>query len=157
MIQNTKHNVAAIMPREIRLTSTVIRHNPQFSRLVTIPLDKVAPWKLNETTVVEGRINGFELGRRSLKRWDDRNCWWIDLPDPLCKKAALKTGDKVMLTIRLASEELPVELTELLKRNSTAKVSWEKLTKAQARMLREEISAAKSSATRKRRAEKVLC
>jgi len=83
------------MPREIRLTSTVIRHNPQFSRLVTIPLDKVAPWKLNETTIVEGSINEVELGRRSLKRWDDRNCWWIDLPEPLCKKARLETGDKV--------------------------------------------------------------
>jgi hypothetical protein len=81
------------MPKEIRLTSTVIRHNPQSSRLVTIPLDKVAPWKLTETTVVEGSVNGVELGRRTLKRWDDRNCWWIDLPEPLCKKARLETGD----------------------------------------------------------------
>jgi hypothetical protein len=145
------------MPKVIELTSTVIRHNAQFSRLVTIPLDKVAPWKLTETTVVEGSINGVELGRRTLKRWDDRNCWWIDLPEPLCKKAGLETGDKVTLAIRLASEELPKELTELLKRNSTAKMSWEKLTKAQQRMLREEIFAAKSSATRTRRAEKILC
>jgi len=145
------------MPREIRLTSTVIRHNPQFSRLVTIPLDKVAPWKLNETTIVEGSINEVELGRRSLKRWDHRNCWWIDLPEPLCKKAGLETGDKVTLAIRLASEDLPNELTELLKKNSTAKASWEKLTKAQQRMLREEIFAAKSSVTRTRRAEKILC
>ena len=145
------------MPREIRLTSTVIRHNPQFSRLVTIPLDKVAPWKLNETKVVEGSINGVEFGRRSLKRWDDRNCWWIDLPEPLCKKAGLETGDKVTLVIRLASEDLPNELTELLKRNSIAKASWEKLTKARQRILREEIFAAKSTATRTRRAEKILC
>lgn len=92
-----------------------------------------------------------------LKRWDDRDCWWIDLPEPLCKKAGLETGNKVTLVIRLASEDLPNELTELLKRNSTAKTSWEKLTKAQQRMLREEIFAAKSSATRIRRAEKILC
>jgi hypothetical protein len=144
------------MPREIRLTST-IRHNPQFSRLVTIPLDKLAPWKLNETTVVEGSINGVELGRRSLKRWDDRNGWWIDLPEPLCKKAGLETGDKVTLAIRLASEELPIELTELLKRNSLRKRVGKNLTKAQQRMLREEIFAAKSSATRTRRAETTLC
>ena len=117
----------------------------------------LAKWKLNETTVVEGSINGVEFGRRSLKRWDDRNCWWIDLPEPLCKKAGLETGDKVTLVIRLASEDLPNELTELLKRNSIAKASWEKLTKARQRMLREEIFAAKSTATRTRRAEKILC
>jgi hypothetical protein len=152
-----KRYLVLVMPREIRLTSTVIRHNPQFSRLVTIPLDKVAPWKLNETTIVEGSINEVELGRRSLKRWDDRNCWWIDLPEPLCKKAGLETGDKVTLVVRLASEDLPNELTEVLKKNQTAKASWEKLTKAQQRMLREEIFAAKSSATRTRRAEKILC
>jgi hypothetical protein len=129
---------------------------PQFSRLVTIPLEKIAPWKLTETTVVEGEINGTPLGRRSLKRWDDRNCWWIDLPDPLCRKAELDTGDEVELTIRLASEELPEELALLLRTNRTAKGNWEKLTVAQQRMLREEILAAKSSETRARRASKVL-
>ena len=144
-------------PKTISVTSTIIRHNPQFSRLVTIPLDKVAPWKLNETTVVEGTINGVEIGRRSLKRWDDRNCWWIDLPDPLCKKIGLETGDEVKLSIRLASEDLPDELKELLRKNAISKSRWEKLTRAQQRMLREEIFAAKSSATRIRRAEKILC
>ena len=95
------------MPRQIKLTSTVIRHHPQFSRLVTIPLDIVAPWKLSQTTVVEGTINGTELGRRSLKRWDERQCWWIDLPETLCKKAGLETNDEVRLVLRLASDELP--------------------------------------------------
>jgi Bacteriocin-protection, YdeI or OmpD-Associated/Domain of unknown function (DUF1905) len=143
-------------PKEITITSTVTRHNPQFSRLVTIPLDVVAPWKLSGTTVVEGTINGNEIGRRSLKRWDDRNCWWIDLPEPLCKKAKLETGDKVTLKIRLASENLPEELKRLLKDVPVAKNKWDKLTVAQQRMLREEIFAAKNSETRTRRARKVL-
>jgi antitoxin component of MazEF toxin-antitoxin module len=129
---------------------------PQFSRLVTIPLEKIAPWKLTETTVVEGEINGTPLGRRSLKRWDDRNCWWIDLPAAICKKAKLETGDDVELTIRLASEDSPEELTHLLKTNRVAKANWEKLTTAQQRMLREEIWAGKSTETRARRAGKVL-
>lgn len=124
--------------------------------IVTIPLEKIAPWKLVETTVIEGEINGISLGRRSLKRWDARNCWWIDLPEPLCKQAKLETGDKVELRIRLASEELPQELTHLLETNSVAKDNWAKLTTAQQRMLREEIYAAKSSETRSRRAAKVL-
>ena len=144
-------------PTPIDVTSTVIRHNPQFSRLVTIPLDKVAPWKLDQTTVVDGTINGIDLGRRSMKRWDERQCWWIDLPDPLCKKVKIDVGDKVELNLTLASEELPEELKTLLSKNQGAKARWEKLTSAQQRMLREEIFAAKSSETRKRRAEKVLC
>jgi Bacteriocin-protection, YdeI or OmpD-Associated/Domain of unknown function (DUF1905) len=143
-------------PKQITVTSTVSRHHPQFSRLVTIPLDVVASWELSETTVIEGTINDTELGRRAMKRWDDRNCWWIDLPEPLCKRAKLETGDEVTLKIRLASEDLPVELKELLATSSKAKANWEKLTKAQQRMLREEIFAGKSSETRTRRVKKVL-
>ena len=142
--------------KEITVTSKVIRHNPQFSRLVTIPLDKIEPWKLTGTATVEGTINDTDLGRRSLKRWDERKCWWIDLPEPLCKKARLETGDEVQLTIHLASEDLPDELTDLLKNNSAAKANWEQLTQPQQRMLREDVFAAKSSATRRRRAERLL-
>ena len=80
----------------------------------------------------------------------------FDLPEPLCKRARLETGDEVTLKIRLASADLPDELTELLEKSPTAKANWEKLTKAQQRMLREEILAAKSSETRSRRAKKVL-
>ena len=144
------------MKKQISVVTKVIRHNPQFSRLVTIPLDKIEPWKLDGTSTVEGTINGTELGRRSLKRWDERNCWWIDLPDPLCKKAGLEVGDEATLTIRLASEDLPEELRELLESNSVAKANWEKLTQPQQRMLREDVFAAKTSATRRRRAEKSL-
>jgi len=142
--------------KHITITSIITRHHPQFSRLVTIPLDVVAPWKLSDTTVIEGTINDTELGRRSMKRWDDRQCWWIDLPEPLCKRAKLETGDEVTLKIRMASEDLPDELTELLAKSSKAKANWEMLTKAQQRMLREEIFAGKSSETRSRRAKKVL-
>lgn len=142
--------------KEITVTSKVMRHNPQFSRLVTIPLDKIGPWKLTGTTTVEGTINDIDLGRRSLKQWEERKCWWIDLPEPLCKKAKLETGDEVQLTIRLASEDLPDELKDLLKNNSAAKANWEKLTQPQQRMLREDIFAAKTSATRRRRAERLI-
>lgn len=142
--------------KEIVVTTTVTRHNPQFSRLVTIPLAKVAPWKLTGTMVVEGEINGTPLGRRSLKRWDERECWWIDLPDPLCKKARIEMGDEVKLVIRLASEDLPDELKHLLDSNAKAAAKWKSMTAAQQRMLREEIFAAKTSATRTKRAEKWL-
>lgn len=142
--------------KEITVSSKVIRHHPQFSRLVTIPLETIAPWKLTATTTVEGTINGIELGRRSLKLWDERKCWWIDLPDPLCKKVKIDVGNNVKLTIRLASEELPQELQQLLKENPVANKNWSKLTAAQQRMLREEIFAAKTPSTRLKRATKAL-
>lgn len=142
-------------PKQITITSTVTRHHPQFARLVTIPLETVAPWKLSDTTVIEGTINDTDLGRRSLKRWDDRKCWWIDLPEPLCKRAKLETGDEVTLKIRLASEDLPDELSQVLK-DRKARAKWDTLTQAQQRMLREDIYAAKSSEARTRRATKVL-
>ena len=142
--------------KTIEVTTTVTRHMPQFSRLATIPLEKVAPWKLAVTTVVEGTINGVEVGRRSMKRWDDRNCWWIDLPDALCKKLSIDDGDKVDLVLRLACEELPQELSDLLTTNKTAKSRWEEMTASQQRMLREEVYAAKSSEARTRRAAKYL-
>src|SRR5262249_8011784 len=142
--------------KEISVSTKVIRHHPQLSRLVTIPIEDVAKWKLTETTTVEGTIDGVELGRRSLKLWDERNCWWIDLPEPLCKKAKLETGDDVKLTIRLASEDLPQELEQLLRENATAKANWSKPTSAQQRMLRKDIFTAKTSTTRFKRAAKVL-
>jgi len=140
----------------ISFTSTVIRHHPQFSRLVTIPLKTIAPWKLQGTTVIEGTINGMSLGRRTIKRWDDRECWWIDLPETLCKKAKIDTGDEERVTISLAVEEMPEELNQLLITNKLAQARWEKLTEAQRRMARENVLAAKSSATRVRRAAAAL-
>ncbi len=143
-------------PKIIEVTTTVTRHMPQFSRLATIPLDRVSSWKRDATTVVEGTINGVELGRRSMKRWNERNCWWIDLPDALCKKVGIDDGDKVHLVLRLASEELPAELGDLLNNNRLAKTRWEKMTPSQQRMLREDVYAVKSSEARTRRAAKYL-
>jgi hypothetical protein len=37
------------------------------------------------------------IGRRSLKRWDDRNCWFMDLADAVCRKANVDTGERVNL------------------------------------------------------------
>ena len=144
------------MKKQISVVAKVIRHNPQFSRLVTIPLEEIEPWKLTGTTTVEGTINGTDLGRRSLKRWDERDCWWIDLPNPLCKKAKLETGDEVTLAIHPASEDLPEELQELLSTNLIAKALWDTLTKSQQRMLREDVFAIKTPAARRRRVEKLL-
>jgi hypothetical protein len=119
-------------------------------------MKKVDPWKLQGTTTVEVTMNGVNIGRRSLKRWEDRDCWWMDLSNEACRHAKVETGDAVKLSLKIASEELPEELAQIIKTNSTARARWENLTPAQQRMLREEILAAKQAGTRERRAARAL-
>jgi hypothetical protein len=60
----------------------------------------------------------------------------------MCERIGVHTGDRVDLSLRLASDELPDELATLLEDSRRAKAAWAKLTPAQQRMLREEIFAA---------------
>jgi hypothetical protein len=142
--------------KTLNVTSTIEHKHEGLPRFVCIPMSKVDPWKLQGTTTVELTMNGVNVGRRSLKRWDDRDCWWMDLADAVCRKANVETGDRADLILRIASEELPVELARLIKKNSGARSRWEGLTRGQQRMLREEILAAKHPATRARRAARAL-
>jgi hypothetical protein len=61
------------MPKSLKVTATVEGKYEQFPRFVCIPLASVSPWKLEGTTTIECTINGVEIGRRSLKRWDIAN------------------------------------------------------------------------------------
>lgn len=144
------------MTKIVVTTSVVERKYPQLPRFVCIPRAKLAQWKLTSTVTIEGSINGYELGRRSLKLWADRDSWWIDLPETLCRKANIETGGRVHLRLRIAPEQLPQELADLIEKDSTARANWEKLTSGQKRMLREEVIKAKEPATRARRAARVL-
>ena len=101
-------------------------------------------------------MNGVNIGRRSLKRWDDRDCWFMDLAEAVCRKANVETGDRVKLSLRIASEELPAGLAQLIKNNPSVQANWERLTPAQQRMLRQEVLAAKLPGTRERRAARAL-
>jgi len=142
--------------KPLNVTSTIEHKHEGLPRFVCIPLSKVDPWKLQGTTTVEVNMNGVDIGRRSLKRWDGRDCWWMDLANAVCRKANVETGDRVKLILKIASEELPAELAQLIEKNSPARARWEQLTSGQKRMLREEILAAKQPATRERRAARAL-
>ncbi len=142
--------------KTLNVTSTIEHKHEGLPRFVCIPMSKVDPWKLQGTTTVEVTMNGVNIGRRSLKRWDDRDCWWMDLADAVCRKAKVETGDRAKLSLKIASEELPAELAQLIKENSRARARWEELTPGQRRMLRAEVLAAKQTATRERRAARVL-
>lgn len=143
------------MPRPIHLEATVERHDAKMPRYVVVPASVVASWKLEETTVVEGTLNGIPLGRRTLKRWgDDR--WFVDLPERWCRRAGILTGDQSELVLKLASTELPKELAKLLAQSAEAKSCWDRLTASQQRMVCEDVLAAKRPETRARRARKAL-
>ena len=142
--------------RSIEVTTTVEHKHVGLPRFVCIPLHTVAPLQIEVTTTVEGTLNGVDIGRRSLKRWDERGSWWIDLPEPLCQKAKIDTGDRVQLSLRIASDDLPEELAKLISTKSAGRKAWEQLTPGQQRMLREDILSAKQPATRERRARKAL-
>lgn len=94
-----KHN-----PEEsaLALLVTIERKDPKLPRFVVIPAASVENWGIKENTTVEGIMRGVEMGRRSLKRWDDQR-WFIQLPEPLCKKAGVDTGDSVTVILRPAS------------------------------------------------------
>jgi hypothetical protein len=142
--------------KTLDITSTIERKHENLPRFVCIPMKEVDRWKLQTTTTVEVTMNGVNIGRRSLKRWDDRRCWWTDLSNDVCRKANVETGDRVKLSLRIASEELPEELASLIEKNRAARARWQSLTPGQQRVLREEILAAKQASMRERRAARAL-
>lgn len=143
------------MRASLNLTAIIERKHPKLPRFVVVPSKTVAGWKLEGTTVVEGELNGVEMGRRTIKRWDDER-WFIELPEPLCRKAQVDTGDSVTITLRIAANDLPEELARLIADDPGAKARWEKLTPSQQRMLRENVASARQAVTRQRRAERAL-
>ena len=86
----------------LALLVTIERKDPKLPRFAVIPTASVEKWGIKENTVLEGIMRGVEMGRRPLKRWDDQR-WFIQLPEPLCKKAGVDTGDSVTVILRLAS------------------------------------------------------
>ena len=139
----------------VRVRAVVARHHPKLPRYAIVPSSSIASWSLTDTTTLEGTINGEDLGRRNIKKWDDER-WFVDMPEPLCKRLGVDVGDEVTLELRIAWDELPRELASLIASDARARRKWESLTQAQQRMLRESVAAAKTSATRERRARREL-
>lgn len=135
--------------------TTVERKQADLPRFAVVPASAVAAWGLSGTTAVEVCVNDAPAARRTIKRWDDAR-WFVSITEEDCRRFGLETGDGVKLTLRPASDELPEELAELLRSEGAARAAWGRLTPGSQRMLREEIAAAKQSATRARRARKAL-
>lgn len=143
------------MKHPVELEALIERKAPNLPRFVVIPSALLAPWKLTGTTALEGILNGVDLGRRNVKRWDE-NRWFLELPEPLCREAGVDTGDTVRLFLTVALDRMPGELTEILETDPDARARWQRMTASQQRMLKEDVLAARTPATRRKRALRVL-
>ncbi len=93
-------------PKEssLGLMAKLQRKDPKLPRFVVVPNMLVSDWGVKENVTIVGELNGVNLGRRSLKRWDaDR--WFIQVPEPVCKKANVDIGDMVTVTMQIAENE----------------------------------------------------
>ncbi|MEA2560227.1 MAG: Bacteriocin-protection, YdeI or OmpD-Associated [Acidobacteriota bacterium] len=143
------------MTPPVLLEAVVERKQPDLPRFVVVPAEAIAGWQLSGTTVIEIAINGVEATRRTIKRWDDRR-WFLSITAEDCRLLGIDTGDRINLTLQVASADLPDELANLLRLNPLAAEAWGRLTASQQRDLREHVAAAKQSTTRARRAEAAL-
>jgi bacteriocin resistance YdeI/OmpD-like protein len=137
------------------IRATVERKQADLPRFAVVPASALAAWGLDGTTVVEVYVNDAPAARRTLKEWDAER-WFISVTEEDCRRHGVNTGDEIKLTLRRAPEDLPEELAELLRAEEAARAAWERLTPSQRRMLREEVASAKQTATRARRARKLL-
>jgi hypothetical protein len=140
----------------MKLTAQLQRKDPSLPVFVVIPGKHVRPWDLDGTTVIEGTANGHDFGRRTLKAWgkgsDD---WFVEFTAPFCKTAGLGVGDKLALELRLADTSTPKELERLLSKNRSLKAAWSARSDRERREASEHVRAAKTEATRVRRAEAI--
>jgi Bacteriocin-protection, YdeI or OmpD-Associated/Domain of unknown function (DUF1905) len=140
------------------LDAELLRKDPKLPVYVIVPYLCVANWKLESTVMVGGTINGVEFGRRSIKRMNPTNHsdWFIEYTAPICKAAGVGVGDKLNISLRLASTENPEELEALLANNPRVRASWNSLSEYARRTSGEHIRAGKTEATRLRRAQSIV-
>lgn len=139
----------------VKVSVVIERKHAELAAFVVVPAAKVARWTLTATTTIEGTLDGVPVGRRSLHRWDEDR-WFIELRRETLEALGKAPGERATLVIAVASANLPTELQSLIDTVPEARASWERLTVAQRRMLREDILTAKASATRERRARRAL-
>ena len=143
------------VPDRLNVTTRVERKQADLPRDAVIPSAVLAAWKLAGTTTVDLAINGVAVEPRTVKKWDDER-WFLSITERDCKLVGIETGSDITLTLTRKSDELPEELASLIRDDRAAARAWERLTPSQRRMLRDEIAAAKQSATRARRARRAL-
>lgn len=138
---------------EVKVCARLERKDPRLPVYVLIPARRVDRWRLAGTTVIEGTANGWPFGRRTIKAWGKGSGdWFVEFTASFCSSAGLNVGDHVALALRLADASTPVELENILARDRNLAVAWQALSDRQRRDAGEHVRAAKTPATRQRRA-----
>ena len=147
-----------VPPLTVVFTAELQRKDPRLPVYVVVSFAHVASWKLDATTMVEGSINGHVFGRRSMKRMhaSDQSDWFFECTAPFCKAAGIEVGDKLTVSLLLASNELPAELEAALKLSPGLRAAWNSLSEYSRRTSAEHIRSAKTEATRERRAQALV-
>ena len=141
----------------VRVRTVVERKHASLPRYVVIPASSLAGWELSGTVVVEARLNGIDVGRRSLKRWGSgRDVWFFDLTAAQCERAGVDAGRRVDVELVRADERPPAEIETLVRADPEAARAWDSLSQARRRQLAEHVRSAKQPETRRRRAARGL-
>lgn len=136
----------------ISFEAVIERLAPQVPRFVVYSGD---PWGETATFTVDVSLNGTRIGLRNLVPWKQRG-WSFGLSQPMCRKAAVDTGDRVRVVMRRLGETRPDELDHLLDTRPEARQAWQALSAAQRRDFVLFVAAARKPETRARRAARLL-
>lgn len=132
------------MPKTVQLEAVVRRTERRALYYVIVPNSTVRSWGLGNSAVVDGDLNGVELGRHFLNRVDEQY-WYIGLSHAWCVRADVAPGDRVRLSLRIATTDLPHALARRISLFPSARQSWEAMTRSQQTDLRRLVVSARTS------------
>lgn len=141
--------------QRLTVQTKVMRKRESLPRFVVVRADKLRGWNLQpKTQSMMTTVNGVDLGRRSLRWWDE-NRWFIQLDDTACLQAGVDTGSDVTVTL-IPATKLPAELQKILDANRTAQANWERMSESEQRMFADYVAEGARPETRLRRSRRIL-
>lgn len=132
------------MPKTVEVETVVRRSERRAFYFVIVPNAAVRSWGLGNSAVIDGELNGVELGRHFLNRVDERY-WYVGLSHAWCVRAEISPGDRVQLSFRIATTDLPHELARRISLFPSARQSWEAMSRSQQTDLRRLVVSARRS------------
>ena len=140
----------------VSLEAEIERKDPSLPRVVVVPATSVQHWDLAGTSIVLVEIDEVSIGRRSLKRWPERDAWFFDVTEAQSRSLGVDQGDGVRVALRLADPSPPTEILDLLRSLPSLRASWDGLSPSRQRAVSEHVRAGKREETRRRRAPAAL-
>ena len=141
------------MTHTVRFVSLLDRHQPDLPVFAIVPGTVAEAFGKTRTFIVETRINGLPLGRRSIKPWGDGR-WFLELTKAHCKALGVDVGSNLSVDVALAPET-PDDLRQRIDQAGLAG-AWGRLSEAQRRGFSESVFDARRPATRAARIDRIL-